>query len=121
MTALEGRENTKDAPWTTPAPAPTEQGSNPRKRRLLLRQFWKGAIGFWLEGGDRLSWVLPTAIFATVLLSLAASYGFNIWNRAIFDALEPTACRGGTIWPKLAYTECETVGAEMRPNGREQG
>src|SRR5450755_4755118 len=116
MTALdfEDRENTKDAPWTTPAPAPTEQGSNPRKRRLLLRRFWNGAIGFWFEGGDRLSWVLPAAIFATVLLSLAASYGFNIWNRAIFDALERRDARTVVLWsliyfPLLAATVCLVI------------
>jgi putative ATP-binding cassette transporter len=116
MTALdfEDRENTKDAPWTTPAPAPTEQGSNPRKRRLLLRRFWNGAIGFWLEGGDRLSWVLPAEIFATVLLSLAASYGFNIWNRAIFDALERRDARTVVLWsliyfPLLAATVCLVI------------
>jgi putative ATP-binding cassette transporter len=90
MTALEfeHRKNTKDASRTTPALEQADQGTNPLKRRFLLRRFWKGAKGFWLEAGDRMSWALPAAIFATVLLGLGASYGINLWNRAIFDALE---------------------------------
>ena len=90
MAALdfEDRENIKDVPRTTPALEQGDRGSNPLKRRLLLRRFWKGASGFWLKRGGRLSWMLPAAIFATVLLGLATSYSINIWNRAIFDALE---------------------------------
>ena len=76
MTALdfEDRENIKDVPRTTPALEQADRGSNPLKRRLLLRRFWKSASGFWLKGGGRLSWALPAAIFATVLLGLATSY-----------------------------------------------
>ena len=32
--------------------------------------------------------MLPGLILMTVLLNLAAAYGMNVWNRAIFDALE---------------------------------
>jgi putative ATP-binding cassette transporter len=86
MTALdfEHRENAMGRA----ARGQTDHLSNPLKRRLLLRRFWQGAAGFWRKGGDRLSWALPAAIFATVLFGLATSYGINIWNRAIFDALE---------------------------------
>ena len=38
--------------------------------------------------GGRQSWLLSGAILLLILLNLAASYGMNIWNRAIFDALE---------------------------------
>ena len=31
---------------------------------------------------------LPAALLLIILLSLAISYGMNVWNRAIFDALE---------------------------------
>jgi vitamin B12/bleomycin/antimicrobial peptide transport system ATP-binding/permease protein len=65
-----------------------EQDSNRLRRRLLLRRFWKGAIGFWRAGGDRLCWFLPGMILLTVFLNLATAYGMNLWNRAIFDALE---------------------------------
>jgi putative ATP-binding cassette transporter len=59
-----------------------------RRRRLLLRRFWQSAGGFWGADGDRRAWVLSAAILLLILLGLAASYGMNIWNRAIFDALE---------------------------------
>jgi vitamin B12/bleomycin/antimicrobial peptide transport system ATP-binding/permease protein len=90
MTApdFEDAENIKDPRRTTPTFEPANQGADPLKRRLLLRRFWKGASGFWLPRGGRLSWLLSGSIFATVILSLGASYGINLWNRAIFDALE---------------------------------
>ncbi len=65
-----------------------DEGSNRLRRHLLLQRFWKGATGFWRPGGDRLSWRLTGAILLIVVLSLAASYGMNVWNRKIFDALE---------------------------------
>jgi vitamin B12/bleomycin/antimicrobial peptide transport system ATP-binding/permease protein len=65
-----------------------DEASNRLRRRLLLRRFWRSARGFWGSGGDRLSWLLTGTLLVTVLLFLAASYGMNVWNRAIFDALE---------------------------------
>ena len=53
-----------------------------------MLRFWKSATGFWSAGGDRLSWILSGTILCTVVLNLATSYGMNIWNRQIFDALE---------------------------------
>jgi hypothetical protein len=70
------------------AHAHADQDSTRLKRHLLLRRFWRSATGFWRSGGDRLSWILSGTILLTVLLSLATSYGMNIWNRQIFDALE---------------------------------
>jgi vitamin B12/bleomycin/antimicrobial peptide transport system ATP-binding/permease protein len=56
--------------------------------RLLLRRFWQSAAGFWHGTGSRHSWLLTGAILLTIVLNLAVSYGMNLWNRAIFDALE---------------------------------
>jgi putative ATP-binding cassette transporter len=116
MTALdfEDRENIKDAHRTPQLIEHADQGSNPLKRRLLLRRFWKGASGFWHKGGGRLSWMLPAAIFATVLLGLATSYGINIWNRAIFDALERRDAGTVVFWsivyfPLLAASVCLVI------------
>ncbi len=58
------------------------------RRRLLLKRFWESAQGFWRKGGDRRSWILTGVILLTVLANLGASYGMNLWNRVIFDALE---------------------------------
>ena len=59
-----------------------------RRRRFLLRRFLDSASGFWRAGGDRQAWILSSAVLFTVFLNLATSLGMNIWNRAIFDALE---------------------------------
>lgn len=54
----------------------------------LLRLFWHTASGFW--GGDvrRLAWALTIGNIVIVFLQLGVQYGINLWNRAIFDALE---------------------------------
>jgi putative ATP-binding cassette transporter len=57
------------------------------RRRALQQRFWHSAIGFW-KGGDRLAWPLTIGLFVLVLLTVAAQYGINVWNRAIFDGLE---------------------------------
>jgi vitamin B12/bleomycin/antimicrobial peptide transport system ATP-binding/permease protein len=62
--------------------------SDQLRRRLLLRRFWQSAAGFWGAAGDHWSWQLMGGILLLILLNLAASYGMNVWNRAIFDALE---------------------------------
>jgi vitamin B12/bleomycin/antimicrobial peptide transport system ATP-binding/permease protein len=97
-----------------------DQDSNRLRRRLLLRRFWQGAMGFWGAGGDRLRWVLPGTILLTVCLSLTASYGMNLWNRAIFDALERRDATTVLYWsigyfPLLAVSVCLVV---MQVNSR---
>jgi putative ATP-binding cassette transporter len=77
------------------ADLPADEASNRLRRRLLLARFWRSARGFWAPPGDRLAWLLTGTILLTVLLYLAASYGMNVWNRAIFDALERRD--GGTV------------------------
>ncbi len=59
------------------------------RRRYLLQRFWHTAKGFWSgHRGDRLAWLLTLSLVVLILVNLAAMYGINIWNRAIFDALE---------------------------------
>src|SRR5262252_8109556 len=74
-----------------------------RSRHFQLQRFWKSAAGFWRQGEDRLTWVLSAATLATVLLGLAASYGINIWNRAIFDALEQRDSGAVLFWSFLYF------------------
>jgi ABC-type uncharacterized transport system fused permease/ATPase subunit len=96
----------------------TSWANRPRDRPAQappsVATIWQGAAGFWLKGGDQLSWVLPAAIFATVLLGLASSYGINIWNRAIFDALERRDASTVVFWsiiyfPLLAASVCLVI------------
>jgi vitamin B12/bleomycin/antimicrobial peptide transport system ATP-binding/permease protein len=68
---------------------PSDENSNKIKRRLLVRRFWQSAFGFWSKRrGERRAWLLTGLILVLILFNLAASYGMNVWNREIFDALE---------------------------------
>ncbi len=59
-----------------------------RKKYLLIR-FWRTASGFWSRSrGDRLAWILLVGLVVLIFAHLAAQFGINLWNRAIFDALE---------------------------------
>jgi putative ATP-binding cassette transporter len=59
------------------------------RKRYLLQRFWHTAKGFWSpHRGDRLAWLLTFSLLVLILANLAALYGINLWNRAIFDALE---------------------------------
>ena len=59
-----------------------------RQRRRLTRRFWRIARGFWRLDGDRRAWILTVAIIVIVLIQLFIAYRINVWNRALFDALE---------------------------------
>ena len=86
---LQRSPRTPDADETIVISLDPESGiSDQVRRRLLLWRFWQSAKGFWGAAGGRQSWLLSGAILLLILLNLAASYGMNIWNRAIFDALE---------------------------------
>jgi putative ATP-binding cassette transporter len=72
------------------------------------------ATGFWRAQGDPRSWTLSGTVLRTVLLGLAAAYGMNLWNRAIFDALEQRDAGTVLFWsavylPLLAASVCLTV------------
>ena len=86
---LQQSQRTPDADEAIVISLDPESGiSDQVRRRLLLWRFWQSAKGFWGAAGGRRSWLLTGAILLLILLNLAASYGMNIWNRAIFDALE---------------------------------
>jgi len=58
------------------------------QRGYLLRRFWQSARRFWGERRRAVAWALSGALLVVVLLNIAASYGMNLWSRAIFDALQ---------------------------------
>jgi putative ATP-binding cassette transporter len=59
------------------------------RKKYLLQRFWHTAKGFWSrQRGDRLAWVLTFGLLVLILANLGAMFGINLWNRAIFDALE---------------------------------
>ena len=82
---------------TIDAPPPeileTDPGLSPEeaeqiRRHYLLKRFWISAKGFWGVAGGRLAWVLTGGLLVLIFLQLSFQYGINLWNRAIFDALE---------------------------------
>jgi vitamin B12/bleomycin/antimicrobial peptide transport system ATP-binding/permease protein len=94
---------------------PQDESANKVRRRLLLRRFWQSAFGFWSNvRGHRMSWVLTGAICLLVVFTLATSYGMNVWNREIFDALEKRDSSRALFvaliyFPLLAASVCVAV------------
>jgi vitamin B12/bleomycin/antimicrobial peptide transport system ATP-binding/permease protein len=64
-----------------------EEAEQVRKDYLLTR-FWISARGFWGAGGDRLAWAFSIGLLILIVTNVGFQYGINVWNRAIFDAIE---------------------------------
>ncbi|MET0632176.1 MAG: ABC transporter ATP-binding protein/permease [Xanthobacteraceae bacterium] len=108
-------QKAQDADETIFSLDPASGLSEERRRRLLLRRFWQSAAGFWGAEGGRQAWLLTGVILLLILLNLAASYAMNLWNRAIFDALEKRDASTVLFYsmlyfPLLAASVCLMVG-----------
>ena len=64
-----------------------EDAEQARKDYLLTR-FWISARGFWGNNGDRLAWGFSIGLLVLIVTNVGFQYGINVWNRAIFDAIE---------------------------------
>ncbi|WP_431321503.1 ABC transporter ATP-binding protein/permease [Rhizobium sp. YTU87027] len=64
-----------------------EEAEQARKRYLLIR-FWISARGYWGRGGDSFAWPCSLGLLTLIVVNVGFQYGINLWNRAIFDALE---------------------------------
>jgi putative ATP-binding cassette transporter len=64
-----------------------EEAEEARKDYLLMR-FWISARGYWGKKGGRLAWVFSIGLAILIVGNVAFQYGINVWNRAIFDAIE---------------------------------
>ncbi len=64
-----------------------EEAEQARKDYLLTR-FWISARGYWGKKGDRLAWVFTIGLLLLIVANVGFQYGINVWNRAIFDAIE---------------------------------
>lgn len=67
---------------------PLEELSEGERRRLLLWRFLHTARRYWTERGSARAWLLTGGLLAIILAIVGAAYAMNVWNRAIFDALE---------------------------------
>jgi putative ATP-binding cassette transporter len=65
-----------------------EELSEGERRRLLLRRFLSMAGQFWSGPGKARAWILTGGLLAIIVAVVGAAYAMNLWNRAIFDALE---------------------------------
>jgi putative ATP-binding cassette transporter len=70
------------------APEEIEELSEAERRRLLLWRFLHTARRFWTERGSARAWLLTAGLLAIILAVVGAAYAMNVWNRAIFDALD---------------------------------
>jgi putative ATP-binding cassette transporter len=64
-----------------------EEAEQVRKEYLLTR-FWISARGYWGRQGDRLAWPFSIGLLLLIVGTVGFQYGINVWNRAIFDAIE---------------------------------
>jgi putative ATP-binding cassette transporter len=58
------------------------------QRKQLVRRFWRSARGFWHTGQRGYAWPLTFGLIFVVACQVFIQYRINVWNRAIFDALE---------------------------------
>src|ERR1043165_4067942 len=59
------------------------------QHKPLVRRFWHTARGFWSHPRSwKVAWLLTACLICLVAGQLFFQYQLNIWNKAIFDALE---------------------------------
>jgi vitamin B12/bleomycin/antimicrobial peptide transport system ATP-binding/permease protein len=73
----------------------------------LVQRFWATARGFWSSDRSwKVAWLMTTCLILLVLGQLFFQYQLNLWNKAIFDALEkkdaPTVLYQAMIFLPLA-------------------
>ncbi|MBR0968883.1 ABC transporter ATP-binding protein/permease [Bradyrhizobium diazoefficiens] len=71
-----------------PDPELSPEEAEQARKNYLLTRFWISARGFWGRNGDRLAWPFSIGLVVLIVLTVAFQYGINVWNRAIFDAIE---------------------------------
>ncbi|MBR1298829.1 ABC transporter ATP-binding protein/permease [Bradyrhizobium sp. AUGA SZCCT0042] len=71
-----------------PDPELSPEEAEQARKDYLLTRFWISARGYWGRGGDRLTWVFSIGLLILIVVNVGFQYGINVWNRAIFDAIE---------------------------------
>ena len=87
--------DSEDAPpdFIDPDPELTPEEAEQARKRYLLRRFWISARGYWGRGGDKLALPFSIGLLILICINVGFQYGINVWNRAIFDALEQRNAR----------------------------
>lgn len=85
----ENGEHTEPPPEEVePDPDLTPEEAEQARKDYLLTRFWISARGFWGRSGDKLAWLFSIGLVLMIVANVAFQYGINVWNRAIFDAIE---------------------------------
>jgi putative ATP-binding cassette transporter len=71
-----------------PDPDVSPEDAEQARKDYLLTRFWISAKGFWGAGSDRLAWIFSIGLVLLIVSNVGFQYGINVWNRAIFDAIE---------------------------------
>src|SRR5712671_3719540 len=71
-----------------PDPDLTPEEAEQARRDYLLTRFWISARSFWGNNGDRLAWIFSIGLLILIVGQVGFQYGINVWNRAMFDAIE---------------------------------
>ncbi|WP_200914731.1 ABC transporter ATP-binding protein/permease [Bradyrhizobium viridifuturi] len=71
-----------------PDPELSPEEAEQARKDYLLTRFWITARGYWGRNGDRLAWLFTIGLLLLIVANVAVQYGINVWNRAIFDAIE---------------------------------
>jgi vitamin B12/bleomycin/antimicrobial peptide transport system ATP-binding/permease protein len=71
-----------------PDPQMSPEEAEQARKDYLLTRFWISARGYWSRGGDRLAWLFTIGLLLLIVANVGFQYGINVWNRAIFDAIE---------------------------------
>lgn len=76
-----------------PDPQLTPEEAERARKKYLLRRFWISARGYWSRRGDSFAWPLTIGLLILICVNVGFQYGINVWNRAIFDAIEQRNAR----------------------------
>jgi vitamin B12/bleomycin/antimicrobial peptide transport system ATP-binding/permease protein len=71
-----------------PDPKLSPEEAEQARKEYLLTRFWISARGYWGRNGDRLAWPFSIGLVILIVAYVGFQYGINVWNRAIFDAIE---------------------------------
>src|SRR5438270_396189 len=71
-----------------PDPQMSPEEIEQARKDYLLTRFWISARGYWGKNGDRLAWLSSIGLLLLIIGHVGFQYGINVWNRAIFDAIE---------------------------------
>ena len=76
------------------------------RQKSLAQRFWRTARRFWSGEQRKVAWTMTVVLITLVLIQLVFQYQLNVWNRAVFDALEkrdgPGVLRQAWIFLPLA-------------------